>query len=81
MNIKSVGGSGNAYKPQQKEELNDKYGKASAGEGSSASKTDRLDISPEALKFNPIQKRIDEGFYDKPEVIRELAKRISKDLL
>lgn len=43
-------------------------------------RTDTLDISSEAKRLAPIATRLNEGFYDKPEIMREIAKRISYDL-
>ena len=43
-------------------------------------RSDRLDISPEALSYKPIEARIASGFYDKIEIIREVAQRMAKDL-
>ncbi len=43
-------------------------------------RTDTLDISNEAKRLSPIATRLNEGFYDKPEIMREIAKRISYDI-
>ncbi len=43
-------------------------------------KTDSLEISEGAKRLSPIMTRINDGFYDKPEIMREIAKRISYDL-
>jgi hypothetical protein len=42
--------------------------------------SDKLEISSDAKKLGPIINRLNEGFYDQPEILRETASRISKDI-
>ncbi len=39
---------------------------------------DKLEISNEGKRMQMIQSRINSGYYDKPEVMRELALKISR---
>lgn len=39
---------------------------------------DKLEISNEGKRMQMIQTRINSGFYDKPEIMRELALKLSK---
>ncbi|MCX7737000.1 MAG: hypothetical protein N2319_09830 [Candidatus Kapabacteria bacterium] len=39
---------------------------------------DKLEISNEGKRMQMIQSRINSGYYDKPEVMRELALKLSK---
>ncbi len=41
-------------------------------------RSDQLEISMEARKLSPIIAKVNEGFYDKPEIMKETALRISK---
>ena len=42
--------------------------------------TDSLEISDEAKKLQPVKQKVEEGFYDRPEVIREVATKLNDDL-
>jgi hypothetical protein len=52
----------------------------STQEQTSSRRSDILDISAEAMSYQPIQSRIASGFYDKPEIVQEVAQRLSNDL-
>ncbi|MCX6156125.1 MAG: hypothetical protein NT007_18405 [Candidatus Kapabacteria bacterium] len=41
---------------------------------------DKLELSVEARKLAPIKNRINSGFYNKTEVVKEVAKRVSQQL-
>ncbi len=44
-------------------------------------KSDKLELSAEAVKFEPIRKKIESGYYNKLEVIREVAEKVNRELL
>jgi len=47
-------------------------------EQTKSSVNDKLEISNEGKRMQLIQSRINSGYYDKPEVMRELALKLSK---
>ena len=82
MTIKSVNSGQNIYKSNEQDEINNKYksGAEAAGKNAPAGKSDKLEISPEALKLADVKKKISSRFYEKPEVVKQTAKKILKDL-
>ena len=48
-----------------------------ASEKQAARKKDRLELSSEAKTLQPIEARLESGFYDKPEVLRQVALKLS----
>jgi hypothetical protein len=83
MTIGSVSKYQKAAQANAKESLKDKFTEelASNNAGRTAKQPeDRLELSAEAQKLQPIRSKIEEGFYDKPEVIRAAAKKISAQL-
>jgi hypothetical protein len=78
MNIDSVNSSAGIYSNQVNRNTRKPAGRESDTASSRlANKTDRLELSEEAQKLNPIQARIESGYYDKPEIMNEIAKQIS----
>jgi hypothetical protein len=47
-------------------------------ERKSTQSPDKLEISSEGKKLQIVQARINSGYYDKPEVMKELAQKISR---
>ncbi len=43
-------------------------------------RTDRLELSYLAIKFKPIREKLKSGEYSKPEVIRDVASKISQEI-
>lgn len=41
---------------------------------------DKLELSAEALKLQPVRQKIEDGFYDRPEVIQKVAEKIDDEL-
>ncbi len=81
MDIKSVNSGQNVFKPQSKQDLEGKYGKAAAsGNDKVGLKSDKLELSPEAKKLQPIKQKISSGFYDNPDVIDEVARKIFDEI-
>lgn len=42
--------------------------------------SDKLEISAEALKLQPIRAKIAQGFYDNPEVLRSVSEKLLKEI-
>jgi hypothetical protein len=85
MNINSIASSNSqAHAVGQNANVIDKYKnndeKKSEAKSLATAKSDTLELSAEALKFQPIKKKIEEGFYDKPEIIRQVAEKIDDEL-
>lgn len=78
MNINSINKSTNIYKD------NDSKSKKSIDSSSNGVKSnsldDRVEISTTAKKLSTIQAKIEQGFYETPEVLREVAKKMEKDI-
>ena len=80
MNINSVNRDLNLYNSTSTQ-----VDKKSQAQDSSSNKStvgrraDTLELSPEASSYNPIKSRINSGYYDKPEIVRELALRLSRN--
>ena len=45
-----------------------------------AAKSDKLELSVEALKLQPIKAKIAQGFYDNPEVLRNVADKLYREI-
>jgi hypothetical protein len=57
-----------------KKKFNETY---NAGSETKVSKTqDTLELSVEALKLQPIRQKIAQGFYDNPNVLKDVAKKL-----
>lgn len=71
-----------AYIDNSKTGSNSKRGEksgAAAGSGA-ADRADKLEISAaarQASKIKTVKSKVDEGFYDRPEVMRETARKIN----
>ncbi len=77
MDIKSVNSGPNVFKPHSKQNVEGKYGRAiSSGDDKVGLKSDKLELSPEAKKLQPIKQKISSGFYDKPDIIDKVARKI-----
>jgi hypothetical protein len=80
MNIGSINISTNIQSGSDKIARN-RQNPAPGGQNQPVSRRgDKLDISAEALSYKPIQARIASGFYDKIEIVKEVAQRMAKDL-
>lgn len=78
MNINSIHKSANLY------QKNDNKSKNSINSSESSARSnmiiDKVEISSEARRLGAIQNKIDQGFYDRPEVIRQIASNLNNDL-
>ncbi len=80
MNINSVNNA-NIFKTNEARADQDRIrsgGKHRASETSH--KSDSLEISSEAVTLGAVKQKIEEGFYDRPDVIRQVAYKINQDL-
>ncbi len=76
-NIKSSG----LYKASESS-IKSKYkdsDKSRETEASSLSREDSLVLSSEAKKLSPIKAKIESGFYNQPDVLREVAQKLVKE--
>ncbi|MFP4370331.1 MAG: hypothetical protein ACLFR2_12195 [Candidatus Kapaibacterium sp.] len=80
MSIEQVNRSSELYNRSVSEVKQKQTEQQAAQSAEGARKQDRLELSSEAQKANPIQMRIEQGYYDKPEIIRETASRINKEV-
>jgi len=53
---------------------------ASASEQQPPKRTDSLELSQESRTLDPIEAKIASGYYDKPEVMRQIALKLSLQL-
>lgn len=77
MNVNSVKNGASIYKSSDAKDR-----KALVQEDYSSklnTKVDKVEISSEAKKLSAIQMKIDQGFYDRPEVIEQIAKNMLND--
>lgn len=80
MNINSLNGGKNIYQTDNK--LKKKYSDESSTRTDEKSKviTDKLEISEEVFKLAPIKQKIAQGFYDNPDVLKDIAKKLMSDI-
>jgi hypothetical protein len=45
-----------------------------------AVKTDKLELSVEALKLQPIKAKIAQGFYDNPDVLKDVVSKLYSEV-
>jgi hypothetical protein len=77
MNVNSVKNGASIYKSSDAKDR-----KALVQEDYSSklnTKVDKVEISSEAKKLSEIQMKIDQRFYDRPEVIEQIAKNMLND--
>jgi len=78
MNINSIHKSALLY------QKNDNKSKNSINSSESSMRSnmiiDKVEISSEARRLGLIQNKIEQGFYDRPEVIRQIASNLNNDL-
>lgn len=78
MNISSVNNSNSRVGSNPQTARNSQAAVVSGGQ--TARKSDRLELSDEAKNLHPIEARIESGYYDKPEVLRAIALKLSLEL-
>lgn len=70
----------NPYEIQEKKYNEELTSKIEDKVAQQQQKADKLELSEEAKKLGPISSKINSGFYDSPEVIRDVAAKISRDI-
>lgn len=79
--IDSINKAGGLYPSQTKDTVSSKYKTvAETSPKSSAKQSDRLELSDEAKRLQPIINKLQSGFYDKDENIRKVAAKINNEL-
>ncbi len=79
MNINSINKSANIYK--NSENKSQKSTDSSSNGVRNSGFVDRVEISPAAKKLSTIQAKIEQGFYETPEILRQVAEKMEKDLV
>lgn len=82
MNIKSINTANSGVYNVNTANLKSKYSAdADKSTVTAKSKSDKLELSDEAKKIQDIKARVQNGFYDNPEVLREVALKLDRDIL
>lgn len=79
MNINSVNKGASLYNTQEQRAIDRREEEQQANSNVSRGE-DRLELSSQARQLTNVQQRIEQGFYDRPEVIRQVARRINEDV-
>ncbi|GAB5464620.1 MAG: hypothetical protein Kapaf2KO_00560 [Candidatus Kapaibacteriales bacterium] len=66
------------YSKQSEPKLSQAKGKGGEGTKTSSNVSDSFQLSSSAQRFDKIKERIEEGYYDKPEVLEKLAEKLDK---
>lgn len=81
MNVDSVKGNRAEFAGKAQSKLEKKYSNESSSKpASNPVIADKLELSDEARTYLAIQNRIRSGFYDKPDVLNEVAIKLSEEL-
>lgn len=76
MKINPTNSYNKIYEDSQKKKDVEKKEKSST----SSTKSDSLELSPEALKFAPIKEKIKQGFYENESVLDKISEKLLKDI-
>lgn len=81
MNINGLKNNAGVYKSQDlKQKDAQKIAQEEDLQRSAKKQSDKLEISTQARILKPILQRVEEGYYDKPEVIRQVARKINEEI-
>lgn len=81
MNINGLKNNAGVYKSQDlKQKDAQKIAQEEDLQRSAQKQSDKLEISTQARILKPILQRVEEGYYDKPEVIRQVARKINEEI-
>lgn len=81
MNINGLKNNTGVYKSQDlKQKDAQKIAQEEDLQRSAQKQSDKLEISTQARILKPILQRVEEGYYDKPEVIRQVARKINEEI-
>ena len=78
MNISSINKSANIYKTNDNKDK--KSLKSSDNSINNNKNIDTVEISSQARRLGTIQNKIEQGFYDRPEILRQVAVKLDSDL-
>lgn len=78
MNINSVKNGASIYKSSDSKDRKSLVNEESTS--AKNNKVDKVEISSEARKLSAIQIKIEQGFYNRPEVIEQIAKNMMQDI-
>lgn len=83
MTIKNIDSTDSIYPLKRGEELEKKYAQEKSAEQmqkANIQRADKLELSREAQKLGPIKEKIDGGFYENPEIMRQTAFKIAQQI-
>ena len=82
MNVDAVKGSGSLYPGKTDTKSVQQNNSQTNSAGRTNQRGDKLEISDSAraMSYQPIKKKIDAKYYDKPEVQREVARKINQGI-
>ncbi len=80
INIDSLNRGSSLYSKDNK--LKEKYNEKAndTGEAKSNAISDKLEISADSLKLGPIKAKVVQGFYDNPNVLDKVSKKLYNEL-
>jgi hypothetical protein len=79
MNVQVVNSSSNVYNTNKKNEVSKRYPEENQKNPSTKVAGDSLTLSEDAKKIQLVKSRIDTGYYEKPEVIQQVAKKLNEE--
>lgn len=79
MNINSVNKGASLYNTQEQRAIERRQEEQNANSDVQRGE-DKLELSNQARQLNNVQQRIEQGFYDRPEVLRQVARRINDEI-
>lgn len=80
MSIESIKGNHEIYKANEQKIVEKLQQERVMEEAKKAPVQDKLELSGEAMKLAPIKAKMDSGFYDNPDVLRQVAKKLSYEI-
>lgn len=79
MNVNSLNKSANLYSASEQKAI-DKRQLDDTRNNENVKKGDTLEISNQAKQLSNVKLRIEQGFYDRPEILRQVARKIDEEL-
>lgn len=80
MNINSVKKGASVYKSQEQNKVTRRRDEDKKESSSLKRNEDSLELSAEAKQLGQVQQRIEQGFYDDPAILRQVAEKVNQDL-
>jgi len=81
VNLVKSGGHIDRTNNDLKSERNQQKGQEAQSSSVATRKTDTLELSDAAKKIQTVRAKIDQNFYDKPEILRQTVDRLYEDIL